>query len=341
MSSSPPNHLLHSPPSHLLEPYYYINSNPGKDVRGALIDCFQTWFQIQDFNAIRVIKDIIADLHNASLLIDDIEDNSKLRRGQPVAHLIYGVAPVINCANYVYFLALQKCHSLHNNQATQIFIQELLNLHRGQGLDIWWRDHNICPTEEEYKSMVVDKTGGLFRLAVGLLQSFATCHPNTDFGPLVNHLGLFFQIRDDLINLADVEYFKSKSFCEDLTEGKFSFPVIHCIRTNTEGRGSRLQSILKQKTEDLDVKRYAQKLMRDSKSLQYTWEQCNNLYEEIVIIVKELGGNEPLMHLLQRLKVQVEKLDHVLEIPEDHQSHVERTQSQDLDGSDSSIIDFT
>jgi hypothetical protein len=48
-----------------------------------------------------------------------------------------------------------------------------------------------------------------------------------------------------------------------------------------------------------------------------------------------------LMHLLQRLKVQVEKLDHVLEIPEDHQSHVERTQSQDLDGSDSSIIDFT
>jgi len=111
---------IHEPPTHLLNPYHYINSNPGKDVRGALIDCFQSWFCIQDENAIHIIKEIIADLHNASLLIDDIEDNSKLRRGQPVAHLIYGVAPVINCANYVYFLALQKCHSLRNDKAIQV-----------------------------------------------------------------------------------------------------------------------------------------------------------------------------------------------------------------------------
>ena len=42
-------------------------------------------------------------LHNASLLIDDIQDNSKLRRGVPVAHNIYGVPLTINAANYIYF----------------------------------------------------------------------------------------------------------------------------------------------------------------------------------------------------------------------------------------------
>ena len=120
MSFSSHPQQLHQPPSHLLDPYHYINSNPGKDVRGSLIDCFQTWFNIQDTHAIDIIKEIIADLHNASLLIDDIEDNSQLRRGQPVAHLIYGVAPVINCANYIYFLALQKCTSLKNDKATQV-----------------------------------------------------------------------------------------------------------------------------------------------------------------------------------------------------------------------------
>jgi geranylgeranyl diphosphate synthase type 3 len=50
---------------------------------------------------------------------------------------------------------------------------EMLNLHRGQGLDIHWRDHQICPTEDEYKSMVIDKTGGLFRLAIRLMQAYS------------------------------------------------------------------------------------------------------------------------------------------------------------------------
>ena len=71
--------------------------------------------------------------------------------------------------------------------------------------------------------MILDKTGGLFRLAVGLMQAFATINKGKDFTPLVNNLGLYFQIRDDLINLSDEEYFKSKSFCEDLTEGKYYF----------------------------------------------------------------------------------------------------------------------
>lgn len=44
--------------------------------------------------------------------IDDIEDNSCLRRGVPVAHSIYGVASTINAANYVFFLALQKVQQL-------------------------------------------------------------------------------------------------------------------------------------------------------------------------------------------------------------------------------------
>ena len=66
------------------------------------------------------LQNIIGDLHNASLLIDDIEDNSKLRRGQPVAHSIYGIPSTINTANYVYFLALKKCQDLNNSDATQV-----------------------------------------------------------------------------------------------------------------------------------------------------------------------------------------------------------------------------
>lgn len=52
------------------------------------------------------------------------------------------------------------------------------------------------------------------------------------YDPLIDSIGLFFQIRDDYANLVSKEYADSKSYCEDLTEGKFSFPVIHSIRTN-------------------------------------------------------------------------------------------------------------
>jgi geranylgeranyl diphosphate synthase type 3 len=128
--------LPHEADSALLESFRYINSVPGKDVRGKLVDCFQLWLNVADPNVLESIKDIIGDLHNASLLVDDIEDNSKLRRGVPVAHLIFGVPSVINTANYVYFLALEKCHALGNSEAMQVFVGELLNLHRGQGHDI-------------------------------------------------------------------------------------------------------------------------------------------------------------------------------------------------------------
>jgi len=134
----------------------------------------------------------------------------------------------------------------------------------------------------------------------------------------VNNLGLYFQIRDDLINLADEEYMKSKSFCEDLTEGKFSFPIIHCIRhgggaaAGEEGspsnKAAQLLSILKQRTEDVDVKRYAQRLMFDAGSLRYTREKCTELKKEIVKQIEELGGNEPLLRVIEMLDVQVEKI---------------------------------
>lgn len=126
--------MSHAVDESILEPWYYLRDGPsGKELRSLLIDCFQEWLKISD-EKLTLIKEIIASLHTSSLLIDDIEDNSKLRRGAPVAHSIYGIASTINCANYVYFLALEKCSRLNSERAMNIFIQELLNLHRGQGI---------------------------------------------------------------------------------------------------------------------------------------------------------------------------------------------------------------
>jgi geranylgeranyl diphosphate synthase, type III len=315
--------MSHKVDDTILEPWHYLRDGPsGKEMRSSLIDCFQEWLKINDEKML-LIKEIVASLHTSSLLIDDIEDNSKLRRGVPVAHSIYGIASTINCANYVYFLALEKCSKLNSPRAMNVFIQELLNLHRGQGIcllsalmtddrvshgisgqDILWRDHYKCPTEDQYKQMVTDKTGGLFRLAVGLMQSFSE-DQTTDYVPLLNLFALYFQIRDDLLNITNTSYMQSKSFCEDITEGKFSFPVIHAILSNPED--TRLLSILRRRTDDVDVKKHAVQWMMQCDSLQYTRQYLASIKTSLLQEIDKLGGHSRLINLIESLDKQIDE----------------------------------
>ncbi|KAG1165906.1 hypothetical protein G6F36_013153 [Rhizopus arrhizus] len=153
----------------LLEPFQYLCANPGKDIRSKMIEAFNLWLQVPE-DDLKVITRVIEMLHSASLLIDDVEDDSILRRGVPAAHHIYGIPQTINCANYVYFLALSELTKLNKPNMIIIYTEELINLHRGQGMELFWRDTLTCPTEQEFLDMVNDKTGGLLRLAVKLMQ---------------------------------------------------------------------------------------------------------------------------------------------------------------------------
>ena len=151
-------------------PYEYLMAQPGKNIRSQLIAAFNEWLEVP-LESLEVIKNVVGMLHTASLLVDDVEDSSVLRRGLPVAHSIFGTAQAINSANYVYFVALQELTKLNNPEAINIYTEELLNLHRGQGMDLFWRDTLTCPTEDDYLEMVGNKTGGLFRLAIKLMQA--------------------------------------------------------------------------------------------------------------------------------------------------------------------------
>jgi len=202
--------VSHVPPNELLEPYRYISQSQGKGVRKIMMEAFNLWLHIEE-KQVEYISRLISILHNASLMVDDIEDNSKLRRGIPVTHLVYGVPMTINTANYMYFVAMEDVYNTGKPEAVRVFLEELLNLHRGQGRDILWRESSTCPSEEEYNQMVLDKTGGLFRLCLRLMQVFSS--DKRDYIPLVNDLGLYFQIRDDYINLKSDDYAKKQIFC--------------------------------------------------------------------------------------------------------------------------------
>ncbi|XP_069462958.1 geranylgeranyl pyrophosphate synthase [Ambystoma mexicanum] len=296
----------------LLEPYKYLLQLPGKQVRTKLSQAFNHWLNVPEDKS-QIIIEVTEMLHNASLLIDDIEDNSKLRRGFPVAHSIYGIPSVINSANYVYFLALQKVLTLSHPDAVKIFSEQLIELHQGQGLDIYWRDTYTCPTEAQYKDMVLKKTGGLFGFAVGLMQLFSDY--KRDLKPLLDTLGLFFQIRDDYANLHSKEYSENKSFCEDLTEGKFSFPTIHAIWSRPES--TQVQNILRQRTENIDIKKYCVQYLEKVGSFEYTRLTLKELEAAAYREIEMLGGNPELVGLVEHLSKLFKEDDTCLQPPYD------------------------
>ncbi|XP_015117516.1 geranylgeranyl pyrophosphate synthase [Diachasma alloeum] len=280
----------------LLQPFTYLLQVPGKQIRAKLAHAMNYWLKIP-FEKLQAVGDITQMLHNSSLLLDDIQDNSILRRGIPVAHSIFGVASTINAANYVLFIALEKVQALNHPEATQVYTEQLLELHRGQGIEIYWRDNYICPSEAEYRHMTMKKTGGLFNLAVRLMQLFSDC--KQDFSMLAGILGLYFQIRDDYCNLCMQEYCENKSYCEDLSEGKFSFPIIHAIHSKPEDR--QVMNILRQRTKDVEVKKYCVTLLEKFGSFAYTRTVLEELDRKARDEVERLGGNPLLLKVLDGL----------------------------------------
>jgi geranylgeranyl diphosphate synthase type 3 len=99
--------------------------------------------------------------------IDDIEDNSVLRRGIPVAHSIYGVASTINAANYILLRGLKRAQSLNHPEAMKLCAKHLLELHWGQGMEIYGRDNYKCPSVQEYQE-IAKKSKDKFRAMSGI-----------------------------------------------------------------------------------------------------------------------------------------------------------------------------
>lgn len=266
-------------------PFAYIESLSGKNVRDQVITAFNSWLQVP-MPSFQVIKKVVAMLHNASLLIDDVEDSTCLRRGEPSAHIVFGTAQTINSANYVYFGALKELQGLNNHKLTEIYVEELLNLHHGQGMELYWRESFICPTEDQYFDMVKDKTGGLFRLAVKLLcaESPLDTGRQRDYLALVDIIGVIFQILDDYRNITDDTYTSKKGAFEDLSEGKFWFPIIHALASGSEN--SILFNLLRRKASSVQAARLAVKRLEQAGSLSYTREVLQHLTKK----AKELIG---------------------------------------------------
>jgi geranylgeranyl diphosphate synthase type 3 len=243
----------------LLEPVNYYKKLKGKNIRKILSDLLGKLLGVNSDN-IELINSIINNFHNASLVIDDIEDNSLLRRNEACAHIKYGIPLSLNAGYFSIFKTLTQISENFSQQTTSKIINYLTYVHEGQGMDIYYTQKKIIPTIEEYEKMMIYKTGYVFIINMELLIDKSTNFIFKKNQPKLNHVlilfSLFYQIRDDYINLTDISYWKEKGFCQDLDEEKISYLITYFHNENiTNNRENpNIIEMMKDKSKEGKVK---------------------------------------------------------------------------------------
>lgn len=233
-----------------------------------------------------VIPEIV---HNGTLMVDDIEDKSELRRGKPCTYLIYGVDVAVNTGNTMYFLPLLPLVKHRDDfdpkvmvKVYETYAREMTNLSLGQAMDIAW--HNgMCNadslSEDEYLQMCAFKTGTLARMSakIAALLSGANDVQVEKVGGYAETIGVAFQIQDDILNLTEGEFTDKKGLGEDITEGKRSLPVIHALNSASADDKKRLVEILNMHTTDQNLRNEAIAIIKKYGSIEYSRKKAESM----------------------------------------------------------------
>jgi geranylgeranyl diphosphate synthase type I len=192
-------------------------------------------------------------IHNFSLIHDDVEDSSALRRHRPTVWAVWGVPQAINTGDAMFALARTAAHGLRDRGvpaeivlATLQRIEETsLALCEGQHLDIAFETQpNV--TLGEYMQMVARKTAALLGCATetGALVGAGVNGPHAAFGEFGHELGLAFQIVDDILGIWGDPAVTGKPAADDIRNRKKTLPILHAVEVLRERGDGELAALL-------------------------------------------------------------------------------------------------
>lgn len=227
-------------------------------------------------------------IHNGTLIVDDIEDNSDLRRGKPVLHKLFGVDIAVNAGNTLYLLPFitirdSKLPEKTKAAAYEIISTQLLKCHLGQATDICWHSGKSgkIPIEEEYLQMCANKTGSVAAMAakLGALLGNGDEKQVEALGKFAEAAGVVFQIQDDILNITGSAGI-GKGTGDDICEGKRTLLVIHTLAVAPVAESKRLLEILNMHTKDGTLHAEAIRIMTKNGAVEYTQKTAAKLAQE-------------------------------------------------------------
>lgn len=212
---------------------------------------------------------VIEFLHTATLLHDDVVDTSDLRRGRSTANARWGNAPSVLVGDFLYARAFEMMVELQSLRIMDVLSHATAVIAEGEVLQLM-NVKNPDVSEDKYMKVIHNKTAMLFEAAshTGALLAGADAQQERSLRDYGKHLGLAFQLVDDLLDYQGNADEMGKNVGDDLAEGKATLPLIYAMSKGTPEEQQLIrQAIRKGGLDDLPAIR---EIVKSSGALEYT-----------------------------------------------------------------------
>ncbi len=220
-----------------------------------------------------ILAAVIEFIHTATLLHDDVVDESDLRRGQDTANAVWGNAASVLVGDYLYSTAFEMMVRLESLRIMEVMAKTTTAIAEGEVLQLL-NVNNPATTEDKYLDVIWRKTAILFSAATQLAAVVAgSGRPmEENLSRYGMHLGAAFQLIDDVLDYkADPEQL-GKNLGDDLAEGKPTLPLIHAMQQGTPEQASVIRKSIEEGDRNAFTEVY--KIVESTDAIAYTEERA-------------------------------------------------------------------
>ena len=213
---------------------HYIISSGGKRIRPLLLLlCARATDYDGDYHYSMAV--VIELIHTATLLHDDVVDQSTTRRGQETANELWGNAPSVLVGDFLYSRAFEIMVEPNSMEIMKILSKATNQISEGEVLQLL-NIKNANVTQKEYYRVIERKTACLFKAACQIAGILSNSNQKVieAIGKFGMHLGNAFQIIDDTLDYESDSNIIGKEVGDDLSEGKVTLPMIYALEKTTK-----------------------------------------------------------------------------------------------------------
>lgn len=224
----------------------YIVSSGGKRMRPALVLLAGGALgPINEYH--HELAAVVEFIHTATLLHDDVVDESGLRRNHPTANTLFGNAASVLVGDFVYSRAFQMMVSVKNMRVMQILADATNIIAEGEVLQLM-NCNDADVTDESYLRVIHYKTAKLFEAAtrLGAIMSSANTSEEETMATYGMHVGTAFQLIDDVLDFSGHQEEIGKNLGDDLAEGKPTLPLLYAMRNGNDHQKTVIRNTIEQ-----------------------------------------------------------------------------------------------
>jgi len=283
--------------------HYIINSG-GKRLRPMLLLLTAKALNYDEDKHL-LLAAVIEFIHTATLLHDDVVDESDLRRGKESANAVWGNAASVLVGDYLYSSAFEMMVRTNNMRVMEILSKTTTAIAEGEVLQLL-NCNNPATTEEKYLEVISRKTAILFSAAtrLGAVISSATPEIEKNLADYGQHLGMAFQLIDDALDYTSSKDELGKNLGDDLAEGKPTLPLIYAIEKGTKEQANVVIEAIK--TGSRDSFNAVYEIVKATNAISYTELRAEEEAQKAIDAISTLPDSEykNALELLARFSVQ-------------------------------------